>query len=125
MDNNIIIPIEFAIGETFTPPALLWQYNLSGIWTPLDLTGFNSVFTARQTLNSIDPALILANVDNGMISVDGPNGSIQLVLPSSYTATLTPFEGVWDWWAYSPASPAVATLLCRGTIRVNQAVGRA
>ena len=119
-------PIEFLVGETYAPPAFLWELNNGGCpptYLPVNLTGFEAIFTAKQSVNSTEPPDILATTINGMITINGPAGSIQLILPSWYTSTILPFEGYWDLWVYSPPYSAVATPLFGGQIKVLLGVG--
>jgi hypothetical protein len=125
--NNLFVPerFAFAIGETFSPPAFLWQQVSCGcppVIAPVDLTGCNAVFTARQSPFSAVPS-ILASTENGMISIAGIEGSIQLILPSWYTLGLLPFEGWWDLWIYYPYPTLAQYRLFGGGIDVYQAVG--
>ena len=119
-------PIEFLIGETYAPPAFLWQIKDNSCppnITPMNLTGFQATFTAKQSVNSTLPPEVLATTENGMIVINGPLGSIQLILPAWYTATIIPFEGFWDLWVYSPPYSNNATPLFGGTIKVALGVG--
>lgn len=122
----ISVPIQFYGGESFMPPPVLWQIqDSSGCWIPFDLTGYTATFTARQTVPSPDPPFIDATTENGMISIDGPAGAVQIILPSNYTSTLVvPFCGIWDLWVYSPSYPVVAYRLVGGIINVLEAVTR-
>lgn len=128
--NNICVPVNyrFAIGETFAPPAFLWEQE-SGccppVCSPVNLTGCTAVFTAKQSPNSQLPPDILATTENGMLQINGPAGSIQMILPANYTETLQPFIGEWDLWVFYPPSPYSAAVirLFGGKIEVFLAVG--
>lgn len=118
--------IEFLVGETYAPPPFLWIIKTPGCpptCAPVNLTGYQATFTAKQSVNSELPPDILATTENGMIEINGPLGSIQLILPSWYTAQMQPFEGFWDLWVYSPPYTSVATPLFGGVIKVALGIG--
>lgn len=121
------IPFKFAVGETFAPPPFLWEIEddtqCPPVCTPVNLTGFTAAFTAKQSSESLLLPDILATTQNGMIQIDGILGSIQLILPSWYTAEIVPFCGFWDLWVFSPPYSTVATRLFGGEIEVFLAVG--
>ena len=126
--DNLYVPVDlvFAVGETFAPPAFLWNIVTPGCpptCAPANLTGFEATFTAKQSALSTEPADILATTENGMLVIDGPLGSIQLILPSWYTAEIAPFEGFWDLWVFSPPYSTQQTRLYGGTIGVFLSVG--
>lgn len=121
----IEVPIQFYLGETFQPPPVLFQQEVNGVWVSVNLTGYTATFTARNTINSVDPPYILATTQDGYIVINGTAGSIQLTLPSTYTQQLqVPFQGFWDLWVYSPAYTPVATRLVGGIINVLQPITR-
>lgn len=123
--SGVCVPValEFAIGETFAPPPFLWQVNNCGVISPVNLTGFKAQFTAKCSPNSNLPPEIFATTDNGMLVINGPAGSIQLILPSSITSQLSPFEGNWDLWVFSEAYSSINTKLFGGSINVYLGVG--
>ena len=127
MENLYVpVPLAFAIGETYSPPAFLWNVVTPGCpptCAPMNLTGFEATFTAKQSAQSQLPPDILATTENGMLVINGPAGSIQLVLPSWYTAEISPFEGYWDLWVFSPPYSTQQTRLYGGKIEVFLAVG--
>ena len=98
----IEVPIQFYQGETYIPPAIAYV-DQNG--APVNLTNYTATFTIRQTTGSTNPAILVATTGNGEITIDGPNGLIQISIPASVTALLAaPFEGVWDLWIYGPAN---------------------
>lgn len=128
--TRLWVPVDykFAIGETFSPPAFLWQQEDNScppVCSPVNLTGCNASFTAKQSPNSALPPDILATTENGMLQINGLAGSIQLILPANYTQTLAPFCGEWDLWVFYPPSPYSAAVyrLFGGKIEVFLAVG--
>lgn len=126
--NGIWVPesLEFLVGATFAPPPFLWEMvtnTCPPVCTPVNLTGFQAIFTAKQSVNSILPPDILATTENGMIVINGLAGSIQLILPTWYTVDIVPFEGIWDLWVFAPPYFLVATPLLAGNIKVKLGVG--
>jgi len=113
----ILIPLEFKIGETFAPLPFLWQ-DVNG--NPVNMTGYTASWVAKQDVGVPDPPYILAQTNppgNGYEVINALNGSIQLIIPSSYTVNLaSPFSGYWQQWVYSPSG--VATCLFGGTLQV-------
>lgn len=122
--NNVPIEFSFAIGETFAPPAFLWQVwdPTDCCWDPVNLTGFSATFTARQTPFSADPPTINATAENGFLVINGAGGSIQLILPAWYTSDLLPVEVDWDLWVYSPLYTPAATRLFGGRLCIYEGI---
>jgi hypothetical protein len=119
MDNPYSVPIDFYIGETFSPLPITW---IDSTCTPVNISGYSATLTARNTVNASNPAILLATTGNSQITVNGTLGQIQIVIGSGVTSTLSPFQGVWDLWVYSPSG--VATRLVGGCINVREAVTR-
>lgn len=114
------VPLSFYAGETFSPPAFTWV-DING--NPINLTGYTATLTVRQTVNSIDPPVVMATTQNAQIVLGGTSGTIQVVLNASYTTTLpNPFQGVYDIFVYSASG--VATRLFGGPISINEPVTR-
>lgn len=121
MNQPCVIPISFYQGETFAPQPILYL-DVNG--NPINLTGYSATFSARQTVNSNDPPIILATTGNGLITINGLNGSIQINLGSAFTSILPIlYNGVWDLWIYGPALYPV-TRLVGGTISILEPVTR-
>ena len=112
------IPISFYGGESFIPPPISYV-DVNG--APINLTSYTATMMIRGTVNAVNPPLINANTSNGMISINGPAGQIQINIPALVTSTVAvPFSGVWDLFIYSPLG--IATRLVGGTININEAV---
>ena len=119
MNNPCQVPISFYAGETFVPPPISW-IDVNG--NPVNISGFSATMMARVTTNSLNPPEILASTGNGLITVNGTMGTIQINISSTVTGTLSPFCGVWDLFVYSPAG--VATRLVGGNINILEPVTR-
>lgn len=79
-------PIE--IGATFSYQ-LIWQKEQpadSGIFLPVDLTGYTAKMQIRKSPGA--PVILEISSTNGRLTFDRPNGLINLVVPASVTAAL-------------------------------------
>jgi hypothetical protein len=127
MENGVIVPIEFsfAIGETFAPPAFLWEiWNFTTCcWEAVNMTGYSAMFIAAQTPFSLPPPVIEATTENGMLQINELSGSTQLILPASYTSNLSPMQVDCSLWVYSSAYMPVINRLFGVRLNIYQSVG--
>jgi hypothetical protein len=88
---------------------------------PVDLTGYMARLQVRETVGSPTTLLDLSTSSGG-ISIDGPAGSLTLLLSDEATAALTWRHGVFDLEITSPGGDT--TRLLKGEITVDPEVTR-
>ena len=77
-------------GATFSYQ-LVWQKEYpvdSDIFVPVDITGYSAKMQVRKDIGS--PVAIELSTANSRITLDGPNGVINLLIAANDTAVLVP-----------------------------------
>lgn len=119
MNGQCGLPLSFYAGESFFPPIWTWL-DING--NPVNLTGASAVFTARQNVQSPDPAIILATSGAGLILLGGVAGTIQINFNSAFTSVLPfPWNGYWD--VFITLQSGAVYRLVGGTLCINEPVG--
>ena len=82
---------------TFDPVVRL---KIKGTDDPVDLTGFTALMQIRKT-RATDEVLVQLSTDSlpeddGTITIDGPNGLLELFIDDAVTATFLEGYGVYD-----------------------------
>ena len=64
-----------------------FQFQIKNDSTPWNLTNYTVTMTVRPFVGSTTTTL-LADTDNGYITLDGPNGRVTVTVPASVTADI-------------------------------------
>jgi len=80
----------------------------------LDLTGYAGAAQVRGQYADPSPAAVFA------VTVDGPNGIVNLTLSAAQTTALAIAQGVWDCKVTGPSG--VVTRVCEGKVTVSPEV---
>jgi hypothetical protein len=86
--------------------------------TPWNLTNYDVVMTVRPFVGA-STTTVVASTDNGMISVDGPNGRITVTLSAATTAAIVASRYSYD---LVVDSGSVVTRILEGKFIVTGAV---
>lgn len=89
--------------------------------TARNLTGYTARMQVRASTSAADVLLELTT-ENGRITINGPAGRIDLVLPPDVTEAITWRRGVYDLELVSPAGDVQRLL--RGRVEVSREVTR-
>jgi hypothetical protein len=100
------------------------RLQLSDEGGPVDLTGYLARMQIRETLDSPQPLYELTTPDQdaGGITIDGPAGTIDLLISDDDTAALTWLHGVYDLEIEAPDGDV--TKLLKGEVTVEREVTR-
>lgn len=107
-------------GATFDP-VLIWSNKdpVTGVKTPVDLTGWTVRSQVRRTVGDSTIALDMGPY----IALGGVEGTIIFNVPEAVTALLTIKSGVWDLELVSPGGAKVKRLV-EGTVKIKENVTR-
>ena len=95
-----------------------FQFQVLNDNTPWDLTNYDVVMTVRPFVGA-STTTVVATTDNGMISVDGPNGRITVTLSAVTTGNIAASRYSYD---LVVDSGSVVTRLLEGKFVVTGAV---
>ncbi len=88
--------------------------------TPIDITGFGARMDIRPEQDSPDADIILTlNTTNGLLIVDGPNGTITIDVPASTTEALDFECAVYDLELVRLADPDEVERLVEGDVTLS------
>jgi len=109
--------IEIEQGSTFTLP-LTWKDSNGDV---IDISGWSARMHIRDEITSVTTILELTT-GNGRITIDGPNGGVNLLIDDTDTAALDFTSGVYDLEMISPTT--AVTRLLEGRVSLDKEVTR-
>lgn len=112
-----ILDFEVEQGATFEHQ-LTW---LDRDGNPVPLDGYTARMQVREKITS-EEVLVELTTENGMITLGGQDGTIDIEIPDEVTETFTWKKGVYDLELESPAGKV--TRLVKGKVTVDPEVTR-
>lgn len=95
-----------------------FQFQILNDNTPWNLTNYDVVMTVRPFVGA-STTTVVASTDNGMISVDGPNGRITVTIDATTTGNISASRYAYD---LVVDSGSVVTRILEGKFVVTGAV---
>lgn len=86
----LLVPQECYLGTDFYLP-IIWTFEVCNVQYPIDLTGYEVEMQVGYDIftPNCDPVIDVTS-QAGQITVDGPNGKINICVPNSLTQDLYP-----------------------------------
>lgn len=105
---NQEVPITIVKGASF-PLVITYADSTGG---PIDLTNYTSYMQVMDTYTASTTLITNPSTANGEITIDGPNGTIAVLISATTTATLTaPGKAFYLLWLTSPDGSIVNRIL--------------
>lgn len=88
--------------------------------TPFDLSGYTARMHVRARAGAPDPPLVELTTENGGLTIDGPNGTIDVVVSAAQTTALPVGRVVYDLLLVAPSGDIIR--LIEGSMVIDAAV---
>ena len=90
----------------------------------VDITGYTARMHIRDSVDAVDPPLVIFTTENTRIVLGDAAGTIQLIMSATDTAALSFTEGVYDLELVDTGGVGTVTRLIYGGVEVRPEVTR-